>query len=144
MLADAAQVGPRGRPQAGQAALGEDRLGAARVGQAGAALDEPVADEAIDQPGDAALAEQDLVGELAHPDPPARRLGDRQQRVVLGEREVVLGAQLLVHAAGDPGMGEQERSPRGEARVAGGQRSSRGLGDGHGGMLPPSVIVRTM
>ena len=118
-------------------ALGEDRLGAARVGEAGAALDEAVADEAVDQARDAALAEQDLVGELAHPDPPVGRLGDRQQRVVLGEREVVLGAQLLVQAPGDPGMREQERSPRGEARVAGGQRSSRGLGDGHGWMLPP-------
>ena len=105
-------------------AFGEDGLGAAGVGQAGAALDEPVADEAIDQPCHAALAEEDLVGELAHPDPPTGRLGDRQEGVVLGERQVVLGAQLLVECGARPGHGRAGR--RATGRAAGRARSAVG------------------
>ena len=39
----------------------QDRLGATRIGRAGAALDEPVVDQPVDQPRDAALAEEDLA-----------------------------------------------------------------------------------
>ena len=123
-------------------ALGQDGLGTARIGEAGAPLDETVVDEPVDQARDAALAEEDLVGQLAHPDPPSGRLGDRQQRVVLGERQVVLRAQLLVEPARDARVREQERAPRGEARVARGQRSGDRLGEGVRGMLPPGSWSR--
>ena len=86
----------------------------------------PSSDQAVDEPGDAALAEEHAVGQLAHPDPPVRRLRDGQQGVVLGERQVVLGAQLLVEAARDPGVGLQERAPRLEARVSSVMCWSRG------------------
>ncbi len=131
VLADAAQVGPRRGPQACKAAFGEDRLGTARIGRAGTALDEAVVDESIDQPRHAALAEEDLLREQAHPDPAAGRLGDGQQRVVLGERHVVLRPQLLVEAARDARMGKQEGSPRGEARIPRGQGSGCRFLDGH-------------
>ena len=54
------------------------------------------------------------------------------ERVVLADRQVVLGSQLLVEATDDPGVGEQERAPRREARVAWFERSFDRLGDGHG------------
>ena len=92
-------------PQASQAGLGEDRLGAAGVDEAGTPLDEAVGDEPVDQTGHAALAQDHPVGQLAHPHPATRRLGDVQQGVVLGEREVMLGAQVLVQAPRHASMG---------------------------------------
>ena len=99
VLLDPTQVGLRGRPEPFETALRQDGLRAARVGQAGAPLDEPVADEPVDQARHAALAEEDLFGQLAHPDPSFRRVRDREQGVVFGERDVVLGAQLLIETA---------------------------------------------
>ena len=111
-------VRSRSRPGARQ-----DGLGAARVGEARVALDEPVGDEAVDEAGDAALAQQHAVGQLAHPEPAAGASASWQQRVVLGERQVVLGAQLLVEAPRDAGVGAQERPPR---RRGGDRRRERG------------------
>ena len=48
-----------------------------------------------------------------------------EQRVVLGERQVVLGAQLLVEAPGHAGVGLEEGAPRLEARVARAEGPSR-------------------
>ncbi len=73
VLVDAAQVGPRRGAQAGEPGRGQDGLRAARVGEAGVALDEAVDDEPIDEPGHAALADRIAVGQLAHPDPPVGR-----------------------------------------------------------------------
>ena len=119
VLVDPVQVRPRGGSQPAQALGREDSLRAARVGEARVPLHQAVGDEAIDEPGDTALAEEHPVGQLAHPDPPAGRLGDREQGVVLGERQVVLGAKLLVEATRDPGVRAQERPPRFEAGIAG-------------------------
>ncbi len=132
-----AQVRPRRRPKACQASLRQDRLGSAGVRQAGAAFDQSVADETIDQAGHAALAEEDSLGQLAHPDPPGGGPGDGQQRVVFGERDVVLGAQLLVEAPRDPRVRQQEGTPRGKPGITGAQRSSGRLGDGHPGDATP-------
>ena len=66
-------------------------------------------------------------------------LGDRQQRVVLGERQVVLGAQLLVESARHAGVRQQEGPPRGEPGVAGCERSCDRLGHGHGRDATTSV-----
>ena len=121
MIGDAPQVRRRRRAQPGQAGVGQDRLGTARIGDAGVALDEAVSDQPIDEARHAALAQQHLVGELAHADPASRRRRDGQQGVVLGEREVVLRAQLVVESAGDAGVRHEERPPWGEARVVGRQ-----------------------
>ena len=117
-------------PQPVEAGRGEDRLGAASVGEARVALDRAVADEAVDQPRHAALAEQHLVGEAVHPHPAAGRLGELEEGVVFGERQVVLGAELLVEQPLEAGVGEEERAPRREARVARGHVAAR---DGEAG-----------
>ena len=120
-----AQVRPRGPAQAVEAGRRQDGLGAAGVGQARVALDQAVEHEPVDQPRHAALAEDHAVGQLAHPDPPIGRVGDGQQGVVLRERQVVLGAQLLVEPARDPGMRLQEGAPRLDPRVAGARAVGR-------------------
>ena len=99
-----------------------------------APVDEPIGDEAVDQPGHPAAAEEDAVGELVHPEPPARRLGQLEQGGVLGERELVLGAQVVVEASAEQGMGGQERPPRPQAGIPGGQGPGRdGSRGGRGG-----------
>ena len=123
MLVDAAQVGPRGAAQACQPGVGQDGFGAAGIGQAGSRSTRPSATSRSMSRVTPLLLRSTAVGQLAHPDAPLRGLGDRQQRVVLGERQVVLGAQLLIQAPRDPGVGAQEGAPRLEARVAGGQGS---------------------
>jgi hypothetical protein len=46
-----------------------------------------------------------------HPEPPAGRLGELQERVVLGQRQVVLGAEVLVEEALEAGVGDEEVAP---------------------------------
>ena len=140
MLVDPTEVGPRGSPQAIQSASGEDGLRAASVRRARAPLDQAITNQAIDQSRDATLAEQDLLGEEAHPDPSVRGLGDVQQRFVFSERDVVLGAELFIHSAGNTGVGDQEGAPRREILVVGQPLLPDGIGDGHDGMLPPWSI----
>ena len=140
MLVDPAQMCSRCSAEPVQTGRSEDRLRATGVGKARIALDQAVQDEPVDQARDAALAEDHAVRQLAHPDPPIGRVRDRQQRVVLGERQVVLGAQLVVEPAGDPRMRLQERTPRLEPRVLRGKRSDVGsLNDGHGIDATPSA-----
>ena len=62
---------PRASSQALAAALGEAGIGAPRVVVAGAALQQPVALEAVDEPGQAAARELGLLGQFAHPHSPA-------------------------------------------------------------------------
>ena len=132
VVRDPAQVCGRCRPQAGEAGVGQDGLRPAGIRDARVAFDQTVGDEPIDEAGHAALAEQHLVGEVAHPDPAVRGGRDGQQRLVLGERQVVFCTQLLVEATRHPGVREQEGTPRRELRVVSGD-SWTGLGHGHGG-----------
>ena len=79
----------------------------------------PSSDESVDEPRHAALAEQDdLSASWRIRMRRSGRVGDGQQGVVLGERQVVLGAQLLVEAPRDAGVRLQEGAPRVESRVA--------------------------
>ena len=132
MLLDTAKVRPRGAAKAIETVGREHRLGAAGVARARLALDEPIQHESVDESRHPALAEDHLVGELAHADPPIGCVGDGQERVVLGEGKVVLGTQLFVEPAGDAGMRDEERTPRVETVVACGDRARVGaFGDGH-------------
>ena len=132
MLLDATEMGPRGATKAIQTVVSEHRFGASGVAGARPALDEAVEDESVDEPRHTALAQDHLVGELAHPDPPVRRVGDREQGVVLGERQVMLGAELLVEPPRDAGVRDQERTPRLKTAVVCGDRARVGaFGDGH-------------
>ena len=141
MLADAAQMGPRRRAHPGETGVGQDGLCAAGVRQAGAPFHEPIGDESVDQAGDPALAEDHLVGQQAHPDPTTRRAGDRQEGVVLGEGKIVLGTQLLIEAARDPSVRDEEGAPRSQARIVGGERSGGRFGSWHGGDATPSMLA---
>ena len=108
---DAARI--RVRPR-----LGQDRLRATRVGRGRSprSTSPSFTSRSISRVTPL-LLEDHLVGEQAHPDAPPGRSGDREERVVLGQRQVVLGSQLLVEPPRDPGMGDEEGTPRGEARV---------------------------
>ena len=131
MFVDPPEMRPGGRSQAGHPAVCQDRFGAPRIGQARASFHETVINEPVDQPGHAALAEDHLVGQLPHPDPTFRSLGDGQERVVFADRQVVLGSQLLIEPTDDAGMRLEERAPRREPLVARLERSLHGRSDGH-------------
>jgi hypothetical protein len=118
VVRDAPEVGRRRVAQPVEAGLGQDRLGPARIRDARIPLHGAVPHEPIDQPGDAAPAEEDLVGQAVHPHPPAGGLGELEEGVVLGQREVVLLAELLVEQPLEAGVGGQEPAPGGDARVA--------------------------
>ena len=136
VLIDAAQVRAGGPPEALQSGARQDGLRAAGVGQARVPLHQAVQHQPIDETGDAALAEDHAVGQLTHPDPPLRRVGDGQERVVFRERQVVLGAQLVVEPPRDTSVRLQEGAPGLDARITRGQLrlglGARALGDGHG------------
>ncbi len=99
MRADATEVRSCRVSQPAKAGRREDRLGAAGVRHARVTLDRPIRDQAIDEARNPASAQEDLVGELMHPEPPSRRLGELEEGVVLGQRQVVLGTQVLVEEA---------------------------------------------
>jgi D-hydroxyproline dehydrogenase subunit beta len=133
VLRDPAQMRSRGTAESIEPVRSQDRFRTTGVARAGRSLDEPIEHQAIDEPGDAALAQDHAVGELAHADPTIGRVGDGQQGVVFGQGQVVFRAQLLVEATCDAGVRGQERAPRLEAWVARGQGSRVGaFGDGHG------------
>jgi len=112
VLPDAPLMGyPRFR-QPGQAGVGQHRERPARIVRAGPTLDQAFALQPVDEPSDTAAAEQDALGELAHPQRPPRSLGELDEDVVAGERQLLLGLQLDAELAGDLGMGDEEGAPR--------------------------------
>src|SRR6476469_7856460 len=132
MFVDPAQVRARRAAQPIESLSGQHRFRTTSIAGARPALDEAVEHEAIDEARDTALAEDHAVGELTHPDPSVGGVGDRKERIVFGERQVVLGAQLLVEAPRDPRVRGQERTPGIEARVLCGDVACLGtFGDGH-------------
>jgi hypothetical protein len=73
-----------------------------------------------------------------HPHPAAGRLGELEERVVLGQRQVVLGAELLVEQTLEAGVGGEEPAPRRDARIARRHVAARGGEAGsHGVALYP-------
>ena len=60
-----------------------------------------------------------------HPEAPPGSLRELEQRVVLGQGEVVLGSEVLVEHPLEAGVGGQEVAPRPDARVPWGE----GAGD---------------
>ena len=69
---------------------------------------------------------------------------DGEQRVVFGERQVVLGPQFLVEAAGDAGVRLEEGPPRLEPWIASRQWPGDPRGDGHGRDATPSSMPGTV
>ena len=92
---------------------------------------QPVVDQPVHESGHAALAELQVLGQDAHPEPPILGLGEQQERLVLGERQAMLHPEVLVEAAPHAGMGEHERAPRSQARIGSPERPGDGSGRGH-------------
>ncbi len=103
-------VGPGGDEDL--AAGGRDpREEAAGVLLAALADDEVAALEPVDEPGQPAAAEQQPLGELAHPQASVLGLGEVEQHLVGGERQVVRPLELLVEVGDDLAMGAKEAPP---------------------------------
>ena len=84
------------------------------------------------EPRHAALAEEHAVGQLAHPDASLGRVGDGQQSVVLGQRQVVLerAAPRRVGARSGRGPAGTHATARGAGRcVANGRVAVVWVGD---------------
>ena len=131
---DAPQVGARGPAQAAEPQIGQDGLGAARIGRALRPVHEAGRHEAVDEARHAAPTEQDPVGQLAHPQAPLRRDRQLEERVVLGQRHRLLGAELLVQAPADERVRLEERPPVVEVGMAGRVHAGEGFA-GHAPMI---------
>jgi hypothetical protein len=87
---------PAGPGEQLTALVGDLRVVAALVLLAARPGQQPVALQAIDEPRQAAAAEQHAVRELRHAQAAARRLGEEQENLVRGQRQLVLAHQLGV------------------------------------------------
>src|SRR4051795_1877175 len=112
--ADDLDVGRAGVLDHRAAPIGEHRVAAAPVLGAGRARDDALALEPVDEPRHARAAEQDVLGQLRHPQPPARRLAQRAEDLVGGQRQAVAGLELGVELAGEGGVHADEPAPRAE------------------------------
>lgn len=95
------------------------------VTRAGTSLDVPAFDQAIQQPSEPALGDEDAFGELGRPQPVARTGGHVHQHVVFGVRDAgVREGRLDGERRGRPGA--QEGSPGAQLGV-GGPAALRGI-----------------
>ena len=85
-------------------------VGAARVVVAGAALQQAVALQSVDQPRQAAARELSLLGQVAHPHAPAARLLQVVQDLVGGHRQPV-GPRRAPRPAAWPGRRGPSAAP---------------------------------
>ena len=127
-----------------QAIRGDRGVRTAAVGRAFVAAHEPGRLQAVDAAGHAAPAQQDVVGELAHPQLAAGGRCKVHQHVVVGEGDQPLGLELCLQAAHDGRVGAEEGPPRpdpGAAQVdlQRGWRSGEGVGHS---VIPRSVVAR--
>ena len=89
---------------------------AAPVAHVGVARDVPELGEAVHEPGAATAAEQDSVGDVRHPHPAIRGVGQEHQHLVCRHRQAVLGAHLGVELLHHARMRLEHAAPRGELR----------------------------
>ena len=83
------------------------------------AAHQPLGLQPVDQPSQAGPGEQDAVGKLGHPQPPARRLGQLQKHVVPGEGQTRLSDQFALQIAHHAGMRAKEGSPHTDPPIGG-------------------------
>ncbi len=93
------------------AEIGQAGVGAARVVLAGAALQQAVALEAVDQAGEPATRELGLLGEVAHAHAPGAGIVEVMEDLVGGHRQAVLALELGVQALGQAGVRAQKAAP---------------------------------
>src|SRR2546430_9027111 len=73
------------------AGVGELGVGHPQVAGAGDALEQVDAAEAVDQPGYAGAGKHRALGQLGHPQPALRLLGEEEQNLVVPRSETVAG-----------------------------------------------------
>ncbi len=130
------QVGRPRLPEPAVARLGEHGVVPAPVLRAALAAHQALALQPVHQARHAAGADQRRAGEVAHAQPPARRVLEQQQHLVGPQGEIVLRDQFGVQLAEDRALDAQEAAPR---RQLGGAEVVTGLSlCGHG---PPSAGV---
>ena len=118
-------MGAAGGEERLDAGVGENGVQAAAVGLAALAGDQAVADEPVDDAGDAAHGQEDGVGELVHPQPASGRAVEVEQHLVRAERETVLELELSVELANEVGVHAQQSAPG--SKLDGVQRFDRRL-----------------
>src|SRR5215218_10173994 len=112
------------------AAIGELREGAAAVILGRASLDVAELREAVDQPRQAAAAQQDAVGDLGHPQPVAVGGPEEHQDLIGGYRQLVLGTHLRIERLRHPGVDLERAAPRRQLLAGQGLSGSRLRGHG--------------
>jgi polyisoprenoid-binding protein YceI len=112
-----AKVGRRGAAETLDTGGGELGPLSATIGLAADALDVPIGDQAIDQPGRARTREQEPIGEVAHPQPPIVRRGQLDEDVVVDEGQIMLVHELALELPGKARVRAQERVPGAEPGV---------------------------
>jgi len=95
-LADHGDVARGGSGNGGAAGLGEDDERAAAVGRAPLPLDEPPPLHSGQVMGQATLLPGEGVADLEHAQPPVRGLAERDQHVIVGQRQPVRVLELPV------------------------------------------------
>lgn len=111
---DALVMGAAGGVDLSQAGIGELRVEASAVGAVGVAGEVALLDEPVNEPGAAAAAQQDGLGDLGHAHSVLWRVGEEHEDLVGGERESVFGVHLSVELLGDAGVGFEHSAPGGE------------------------------
>ena len=111
MLSDDRQMRAASFHQPLPAGLREARIGAAGVVLAGAALQQLLALQAVDQPRQPAARELRLLGQVAHAHAPAARVLQMIQHLIGGHRQVVRLLELRVQALGKAGVRAQQGPP---------------------------------
>ena len=124
----------------------EDGEGPASVMGARAALEQAVPREAVDEPGQPAAAQQDRVGQVAHPHALMGSVLEAGQHLVGGEREPVGRFELGVELADQGGVGAKKATPgllldAGEAIGGCGDRSQAKPFDGGEVTVPAGAMV---
>jgi glyoxalase family protein len=109
--------------------------GATRVGELGVqppavsltacALHGPCLREAVDEPGQPALAEDDRGREVGHPHPVLGGLGEHEKHLVLLQGEIMSRPELRIEVVDEGAVNPEQTAPRGEL-----QGSEKGGVDG--------------
>ena len=108
---DAAQVDRGGFAQTRSAFRGQLHPAAAAVFGVGGAVDQALGAHAVDEAGEAALAEEDRAGEVGHAQPLIACFAQLEEDVVQGQGQAALAHEVGFEEGRDAGVGGEEGAP---------------------------------
>jgi hypothetical protein len=111
MLADAAQVCAGGVTHESKAARRESHNDDSRIARSSCSLDEALADEPINAPGEGARRHEHSLRELGHPERLSLGAPEPYENVIGVQRNAVLRPKLPIESAGDVVVGVEECLP---------------------------------